>query len=203
MAQLNEFVNDAGGSVTLPNKPTDRYSPNALARVTPKSNRGAASEAFAVWQKGNIGTSEVTSLSAIKNGAAGWTGGTYMLFTDGTTDGYIWFMHDGVGADPAPNANDFGHINVLAGDSSSVITNKLHLIFRALADTEICMTGIDSITVRNTTPQIATDATAGTLTDSVITVTVEEQGVNPVATAWDGTFTDPVDGAQNLVYNDE
>lgn len=203
VAILNDYIDDAGNNLGIPNKPTDRYSPNGLARVTPKSNRGAASEAFAVWQVGNIGTCEETSFSAIKDGSAGWTGGTYMLFTNGTTDGYIWFKHDGVGADPAPNGNDFGVINVLAGDSSRVITSKLYSIFRNLADTTILMEGSNLVNVRNMIPGVRTDATAGTLTDSVITVTVTTQGVAPDATAWDGTFTDPIDGAQNLVYDDE
>ena len=203
VAELNDYIDDEGTNHGIPNKPTDRYSPNGLARVTPKSNRGAASEEYAVWVKGNIGTREITALSAIKDGSAGWTAGTYMLFTDGTTDGYIWFRHDGAGADPAPNANDLGMINVIAGDSTSVIVNKLYRVFLALADTEVCMTGVDSITVRNRLPGARTDATAGTLTDTVITVAVEDQGVDAVATAWDGTFTDPIDGAQNLVYADE
>jgi len=203
VAVLNDYIDFENNNLGIPNKPTTRYSPNGLARVTPKSNRGAASEEYAVWVKANIGTREITSLSAIKAGSAGWTGGTYMLFTDGTTDGYIWFRHDGAGSDPAPNANDLGSIDVKAGDSSSVITNKLYLVFRALADTEICMTGTDSITVRNRLVGVRTDATAGTLTDTVITVAVEEQGVAPDATAWDGTFTDPIDGAQDLQYADE
>lgn len=201
MAQLNQFVNDAGDSVTLPNKPTDRYSPNAIARITPKSSRGAASQAYAVWQKGNIGTSESTNFSGILGGSASWTGGTYLLFTDGTTDGYIWFTFNGVGADPAPGSTNFGQINIVTADSARNVVLKLESIFRNLSDTIINMSGTDQLNVVNRIPGARTDATDGTLTGSVITVTVLEQGVNPDATAWDGTYND---GApQDLVYNDE
>jgi hypothetical protein len=202
MAQLNDYITADGTNLGVPNKPTDRHSPNGLARITPKYSRGDASQDFADWQAANIGVCEVTSFSAIKDGDAGWTGGTYMLFSDGATDGYIWFMHDGVGADPAPNANDFGHINVSAGESSASITNKLHLIFRNLANTTVQMVGNNVINVRNDVLAVTTDATAGTLTDSVITVTILEQGAAPDPTAYDGTYTD-IDGPQNLVYNDE
>ena len=203
MAQLNEFVNDNGDSLTLPNRPTSRYAPNALARVSPKSNRGAASQAFADWQKGNVGTCENTQFTSILGGSASWTGGTYLLFTDGAVDGYIWFMHDGVGSDPAPNGNSFGVVNVLTKDTPIAITQKLHLLFRAMSNTSINMVGDDRINVCNRIPGARTDATDGTLTGSVITVAIDEQGINPSATPWDGTFTDPIDGAQNLVYNDE
>lgn len=203
VAVLNDYIDDAGTNHGIPNRPTVRSSPNALARVTPKSNRGAASEAYAVWVVARLGLREITTFTTIKDGAAGWTGGTYMLFTDGNTDGYIWFKHDGAGSDPAPNANDLGLVNVLAGDSAQVITQKLHRIFINMPNTEILMCGDDEINVRNTLIGTKTNATAGTLTDTAITVTVLEQGVNADATPWDGTFTDPIDGAQNLTYNDE
>ena len=74
---------------------------------------------------------------------------------------------------------------------------------RSLPNTIVDMVGDDAVNVRNKIPAAVTDATAGTLTGSVITVTVAQQGVAPDATAWDGTFTDPIDGAQNLIYNDE
>jgi len=203
VAILNDYIDDAGNNLGIPNKPTNRHSPNGLARVTPKSNRGAASEEFAVWQKANIGTCEYTSFNNILAGSANWTGGTYLLFTDGTVDGYIWFMHDGVGADPAPNGNNFGMINVAGTDTVAKIVSKLHLVLRTLSNTSINMVGDNEIDVTNRIPGVRTDATAGTLTGSVITVDVIEQGIDPDATAWDGTFTDPVDGAQNLVYDDE
>lgn len=203
VAILNDYITDDGTNLGVPNRPTDRYSPNGLARVTPKSNRGAASEEYDSWVMSNIGYREVTSFSSIKGGDASWTGGTYMLFSDGATDGYIWFTFDGAGADPAPNANELGKINVYSEDSPRRIVNKLELLFRSLANTDVLMAGDDSINVRNTTAAVTTDATAGTLTDSVITVTVLEQGAAPVVAAWDGTFTDPIDGAQNLTYADE
>ena len=80
---------------------------------------------------------------------------------------------------------------------------KLFLVLRNLADTRVDMEGTDSVNVANMIPGVRTDATAGNLTDNVITVSVLRQGTNPDATPWDGTFTDPIDGAQNLVYNDE
>ena len=201
MAQLNQFVNDAGDSITLPNKPTDRYSPNAIARITPKSSRDAASQAYAVWQKGNVGIFESTSFSSILGGSGSWTGGTYLLFTNGTTDGYIWFTFNGAGADPAPGSTNLGQINVVTADSARNVTLKLQSIFRGLSDTTINMVGDDLLNVVNRIPGARTDATAGTLTGSVITVTVLEQGVNPDSTAWDGTYND---GApQDLTYNDE
>jgi hypothetical protein len=203
VAVLNDYIAENGNNAGIPNRPTDRYSPNGIARVTPKSNRGAALEEFGSWQVGNIGTCEETSFSAIKGGDASWTGGTYMLFTDGTVDGYIWFTFNGVGSDPAPGGTDFGVINVKTADSARVVTSKLYTLFRNLANTTVLMEGSNLVNVRNSIPGARTDATAGTLTDSVITVTVSTQGVNSVATPWDGTFTDPIDGAQNLVYADE
>lgn len=203
VAILNEFVNDNGDSITLPDRPTDRYSPNALARVTPKSNRGAASEAYATWQYANRGICEETRFTGILGGSGSWTGGTYLLFTDGTTDGYIWFTYDGAGSDPAPGGTDHGVINITAGDSPQLVAQKLGGVLRSLPDTIVDLVGDDSVNVRNMIPGTVTDATDGTLTGSVITVTVAQQGAAPNATPWDGTFTDPIDGAQNLVYNDE
>jgi len=203
MAQLNQFVNDAGDSVTLPNNPTDRHSPNALARVTPKYSRGDALDAYPTWQVGNVGICEETRFTSILGGSASWTGGTYLLFTDGTTDGYIWFTFNGVGADPAPGIlTDLGKINVGTNDSPRNMANKLYGTLRSLSNTIVDLVGDDSVNVRNKIPGATTDATAGTLTGSVITVTVAQQGVAPDATAWDGTYTD-IDGAQNLTYNDE
>jgi hypothetical protein len=203
VAVLNDYIAENGNNAGIPNRPTDRYSPNGIARVTPKSNRGAAMEEFGSWQVGNIGTCEETDFTLIKGGDATWTAGTYMLFTEGTTDGYIWFTLDGAGSDPAPGGTDHGVININSSDSPFDVRSKLTRLFRTFANTSILMEGPNLLNVRNSIPGARTDATAGTLTDSVITVTVSTQGVNSVATPWDGTFTDPIDGAQNLVYADE
>jgi len=203
VAVLNDYIDDAGTNHGIPNMPTDRYSPNGLARVTPKSNRGAASEEFAVWQGANIGQCEETSFSAIKGGDASWTGGTYLLFTNGTVDGYIWFTFNGVGSDPTPGGTAHARIDIVTADTPRNVTSKLFLVMRNLADTRVDMEGTDSVNVANMIPGARTDATAGNLTDSVITVTVLRQGTNPDATPWDGTFTDPIDDAQDLAYADE
>ena len=202
MATLNDYITDDGTNLGIQNQPTDRYSPNGIARITPKYSRGDASEAYDTWVMDGIGHCEVTNFTSILDGSASWTGGTYMLFTDGATDGYIWFKYNGAGADQAPNGNNLGQVNVFTGSSKFDIITQLERIFRGLASTEILMVGSHSINVRNTVRAVTTDATAGTLTGSVITVSVEVQGAAPDATPWDGTYTD-IDGAQDLAYTGE
>ncbi len=206
VAVLNEFVTDAGVTLTLPDRPTDRYSPNALARVTPKSNQGAALEAYEVWRMGTLGIAEQTRFSGILGGGAGWTGGTYLLFTDGVTDGYIWFTFNGAGADPTPGGTNFGQVDVRTIDTGVSVAAKLYAVLNSLTNTSIDAIespGATQIDVTNNIRGSVTDATDGTLTGGVITVSVEVQGVDPDTTPWDGTFTDPIDGAQNLTYDDE
>lgn len=52
MAQLNTYVNTLGETVAIPTQPSTRYSPNAIARITPKSARAAAKLAYKAWVDG-------------------------------------------------------------------------------------------------------------------------------------------------------
>ena len=51
MAQLNGIIPGI-----LPNKPSDRHSPNAIARITPKASRSAAKLAYKAWVEGGMAT---------------------------------------------------------------------------------------------------------------------------------------------------
>ena len=204
MAQLNGYYNSEGDFVDVVPRPVDRTSPNGISRITPKESRSYAKLAYKAWVEALIGTSEETRFGSILSGAAGWTGGTYLTFTDGTTAGYIWFTYDGVGSDPAPGGTNFGAVHVLSTDSAAAIAEKLYKVMRFnLVNTQVeYMHGTIQVDAKNLIPGVRADATAGTLTGSVITVTVTEQGVDPVVTPWDGTYTDH-EGPQDLNYFDE
>lgn len=202
MAQLNTYINSVGDTVLVPLRPTTPYDPNGIARITPAYSRPDAKAAYKVWADAYDGTSEETLFGSILAGDdANWAGGTYLTLTDGATDGYIWFTHDGAGADPAPGGlTELGLVSVNDGDTAVELATKLYHVLRLLVNTQATyIHGSDQVSIRNLIPGAVTDATVGTLTGGVIPVTVTVQGVDPVTTPWDGIYTD-TDGAQNLNY---
>ncbi len=201
IASLPYRINSDSKMILLPNKPTDRYSPNAIARISPKSSRDAALQAYVVWQKGNVGTSESTKFSNIIDGDASdrW-GGKWVSFTDGTTLGYIWFQVEGDGFDQGPGGTvNFGLVNVFLSDTGREIVAKIETVFRSLSNTTVDFVGDHEIHVTNRIPGVRADADTSIGISLIPTVTT--QGVDPVATAWDGTYNDG--DPQNLVYDNE
>lgn len=203
MAQLNGYTNSVGEFVPIVPRPVNKYSPNGISRITPKESRSYALDAYALWVKAVLGTVEVTKFDSILNGAAGWTGGTYLTFTDGTDLGYVWFRLNGVGSDPVAAGVNFGKVDVISTDRDSEIAAKLNILLSGLPNTQSYhVYGANYVEATNFIPGIRADATSGTLTNSVIIISVTQQGIDPVATPWDGVYTDH-EGPQDLTYSDE
>lgn len=200
MAQLNGYTNSEGVFVDVPFRPTDQYDPNGIARITPEASRHYAKEAYKIWADSQKGVREKTRFGNILDGSnVAWAGGTYISFTAGTVLGYIWFTHNNVGADPAPALHtNFGHVDVNTTDTGIEIAENLYKVLRDVYDIETTyIHGTTQVEIFNLVPSDVTNAT--TTTGVVITVTILEQGVDPVTTPWDGQYTD-ADGAQNLNY---
>ena len=201
MAQLNTYINSLGDVVPIPARPATPHDPNGISRITPVYSRDPAKLAYKDWVDGYKGTSEETLFSNILDGDdVSWAASTYLTFTDGTTDGYIWFAHDGVGVDPEPGVLTLlGKVNVNDADTGAMIAEKLYKVLRVLVYTDATyLHGSTQVAVRNIIPGNPTDASAGT-TGGVISVTIPEAGIAPVTTPWDGQYTD-TDGSQNLNY---
>jgi len=201
MAQLNGYTNSEGDSVDVPLRPTNPYDPNGIARITPEASRPFAKAAYKVWADAYDGTSEETLFGNILPGDdVNWAGGTYLTLTDGTTDGYVWFTHDGVGTDPEPGIlTELGQVGIYDGDTAVEIAEKLYNVLAPLVNIEATyIHGSTQISVRNLIPGIRTDATVGTLTGGVIPVTISTQGIDPDTVSWDGLYNDGA--AQNLNY---
>lgn len=204
MAQLNGYTNSEGDFVDVPLRPTDPYDPNGIARITPGASRPFAKAAYKVWADAYDGTREETRFGNILAGDdVNWAGSPvaqYLTFTDGTTDGYVWFTHDGVGTDPAPGVlTELGVVGVNDADTAAEIAEKLYLVLRVLVNTDATYQhGSTQVAVRNRIPGVRPDATVGTLTGGVVPVTITQQGIDAVTTPWDGIYNDGA--AQNLNY---
>lgn len=56
MAQLNDYISDAGDNLGVPDKPVDKYDPNGIARISPKESRGYAKLAYKAWVESGMAT---------------------------------------------------------------------------------------------------------------------------------------------------
>lgn len=54
MAQLNGYYDSEGNFVDIVPRPVDKYSPNGIARITPKESRPYAKLAYKAWVDGGM-----------------------------------------------------------------------------------------------------------------------------------------------------
>jgi hypothetical protein len=202
MAQLNGYTNSNGDAVPIVPRPVDKHSPNGIARITPTASRSYAKLAYKAWADVAEGVRERTLFSSILGGSAAWIGGTYITFTTGADAGYVWFTHDGDGSDPSPGGTNLGVVRIVTADAADDVARKLYLVLNNLANTTAHwrlpateVTAIDDLV------GVRADATLGTVSGVLMTITVTVQGAAPIG-PWDGVYTD-YEGPQNLTYSDE
>lgn len=54
MASLNGYIDSEGNVLPQVPRPVNKYSPNGIARITPKLSRGYAKLAYAAWVAGGM-----------------------------------------------------------------------------------------------------------------------------------------------------
>lgn len=107
------------------------------AAATPPS-AGTSGFTITVLRQGNTNVRELIRVDTI-SAAAMVSGGKYFLWSNTTTNYYVWFTIDGLGSDPAPGGIGI-KINLLSTDSSSEVAVKLFKAMNGYQLTQILCT---------------------------------------------------------------